>query len=197
MLQGQHDYSNVEERAVLACNQMELGKVLGTGNFGKVYEATVHLLSGEIITATVKQPNPEAHADFSDEVDILSKVSRLGGHRNIVGMVGFVREDQNQGTPLLALEHCALGDLQSYLRQQGALTTEVLMPMCLDVASGMKFLEESLIAHRDLAARTVLLTAELLCKIADFGLSRNTAGRDYYRRTIPRRSPSGGWRLKR
>ena len=54
--------------------------------------------------------------------------------------------------------------------------------MCVDVASGMAFLETALIVHRDLAARNVLLTTDMVCKIADFGLSRNTGGKDYYRR---------------
>ena len=45
----------------------------------------------------------------------------------------------------------------------------------------MGFLETNLIVHRDLAARNVLLTSEKQCKVADFGLSRNTAGKDYYR----------------
>ena len=56
------------------------------------------------------------------------------------------------------------------------------MPMCRDVAAAMAFLETSLIVHRDLAARNVLLTTDMVCKIADFGLSRNTGGKDYYRR---------------
>ena len=46
----------------------------------------------------------------------------------------------------------------------------------------MGFLETNLIVHRDLAARNVLLTSKKQCKVADFGLSRNTAGKDYYRR---------------
>ena len=37
--------------------------------------------------------------------------------------------------------------------------------MCVDVASGMAFLETALIAHRDLAARNVLLTAGMQCKV--------------------------------
>ena len=37
--------------------------------------------------------------------------------------------------------------------------------MCVDVASGMAFLETALIVHRDLAARNVLLTATMQCKV--------------------------------
>ena len=42
--------------------------------------------------------------------------------------------------------------------------------MCVDVASGMAFLETALIVHRDLAARNVLLTAGMQCKVGELNL---------------------------
>jgi len=39
------------------------------------------------------------------------------------------------------------------------------------------------IVHRDLAARNILVGSESVMKIADFGLTRNTCQKDYYRRT--------------
>ena len=36
--------------------------------------------------------------------------------------------------------------------------------------------------HRDLAARNILIAEDFVMKIADFGLSRNVAGMDYYKK---------------
>ena len=39
------------------------------------------------------------------------------------------------------------------------------------------------VIHRDLAARNVLVSEDYVLKICDFGLTRNVAQNDYYRKT--------------
>lgn len=54
-------------------------------------------------------------------------------------------------------------------RELEALT---LTEMASQVADGMAYLEEQNSIHRDLAARNVLVGANNICKVADFGLAR-------------------------
>ena len=202
----EHEYSAVGQDATLARSQVELGRMLGKGEFGKVYRANVFPTGGgAVVVAAVKEPCAGALADFAEEVDIICKVRsgvqhcdhlqlplpappahcvlcrvhaiarsslssasrlvillfffvalllsfmnlfafsasttclasltlsirlvlhpcsqvyRLGGHANIAGMIGFVPRGQNGDVPLLALELCELGDVKSFLREQGAL----------------------------------------------------------------------------
>lgn len=66
------------------------------------------------------------------------------------------------------------------------LTLLDLTTMCVDIASGCRYLEEMHFVHRDLACRNCLVSSvdpeNLVVKIGDFGLARDIYKNDYYRK---------------
>lgn len=85
-------------------------------------------------------------------------------------------------------ELCVHGDLLGALRREtlhpGAefITTDAVLAVARDVASGMDYLSGRGYVHRDLAARNVLISHGWSCKVGDFGLARRLlAGKEYYR----------------
>ncbi|KAH8352119.1 hypothetical protein KR084_002060 [Drosophila pseudotakahashii] len=67
------------------------------------------------------------------------------------------------------------------------LNNKELHNFALQIANGMRFLEEQEITHRDLAARNVLIDSNKTLKISDFGLSRHGIYTNTRTRKLPLR----------
>ena len=79
---------------------------------------------------------------------------------------------------LLVLELCGRGSLKSVLAacRANPPPTQQLTGCGCHVALAMTFLESNGLLHRDIAARNVLVTDGLVCKLADFGLAVGVSG---------------------
>uniref|UniRef100_A0A3Q3S0W2 Tyrosine-protein kinase n=1 Tax=Mastacembelus armatus TaxID=205130 RepID=A0A3Q3S0W2_9TELE len=84
--------------------------------------------------------------------------------------------------PLARGLHCMQnGSLVDYLKttEGSCLPMNTLIDMAAQVADGMAFIEQKNYIHRDLRAANILVSHELICKIADFGLARLIEDNEY------------------
>ena len=181
-------------------HDLVLVKMIGHGQFGEVWKCVLdeHFARGTpeyTVAAKIvldAKESPEATNDLLSEASVMAQVA---GHRNLVSIIGVV----TRGDPLvLVLQYCERGSVLDELKTQAAEGTPVTfaskIKMALDVALGMEHLASLHFIHRDLAARNVLVAdghstsgegrrarglhrgseceASLVCKIADFGMSR-------------------------
>ncbi|KAJ8287420.1 hypothetical protein COCON_G00000790 [Conger conger] len=96
---------------------------------------------------------------------------------------------QPGGSPLALHLAAGLGEevstlspkLVDFLKtSEGArLSIKTLIDMASQVAEGMAFIEQKNYIHRDLRAANILVSEELICKIADFGLARLIEDNEY------------------
>ncbi|XP_029458465.1 receptor-type tyrosine-protein kinase FLT3 isoform X2 [Rhinatrema bivittatum] len=97
---------------------LELGKILGSGAFGKVVTATAYGISKSGVSVQVavkmlkdKPDTPEKEALMSE----LKMMTHIGGHDNIVNLLGACT---SSGPIYLIFEYCCYGDLLNYLRSK-------------------------------------------------------------------------------
>ncbi|XP_043836104.1 macrophage colony-stimulating factor 1 receptor [Dromiciops gliroides] len=106
-------------------NNLQFGKTLGAGAFGKVVEATAFGLGKEdaVLKVAVKMLKSTAHADEKEALmSELKIMSHLGQHENIVNLLGAC----THGGPVLVItEYCHHGDLLNFLRRKAE---DMLMP---------------------------------------------------------------------
>ncbi|KAM6971765.1 KIT proto-oncogene, receptor tyrosine kinase b [Aplochiton taeniatus] len=98
--------------------KLRLGKILGSGAFGKVVMATAYGLSSAdtVMTVAVKMLKPSAHTTEKEALmSELKVLSYLGNHVNIVNLLGACTVG---GPTLVITEYCCYGDLLNFLRRK-------------------------------------------------------------------------------
>ncbi|XP_062538059.1 proto-oncogene tyrosine-protein kinase ROS isoform X4 [Armigeres subalbatus] len=164
---------------------------LGSGAFGEVYEGIVKGVGGEAETRVAiktlrKGATEQEKAEFLQEAHLMSNFK----HKHILKLIGVCLDLDSL---YIIMELMQGGDLLSYLRSNrptpgnpSVLSLLDLITMCVDVATGCRYLEEMHFVHRDLACRNCLVSSmdpkERVVKIGDFGLARDIYKNDYYRK---------------
>ncbi|XP_074255562.1 mitogen-activated protein kinase kinase kinase 20 isoform X2 [Saimiri boliviensis] len=134
----------------------------GGGSFGSVYRAKWISQDKEVAVKKLLKIEKEA--------EILSILS----HRNIIQFYGVILEPPNYG---IVTEYASLGSLYDYINSNRSeeMDMDHIMTWATDVAKGMHYLHMEApvkVIHRDLKSRNVVIAADGVLKICDFGASR-------------------------
>ncbi|XP_055938725.1 ephrin type-B receptor 1-B-like isoform X1 [Argiope bruennichi] len=151
-------------------SHITIESIIGGGEFGDVCKGRLKLQGQTEVTVAIKTLKPsssdKARMDFLTEASIMGQFD----HPNVIYLQGVV----TKSNPVMIItEFMENGSLDTFLRaNDGKFQVIQLVGMLRGIAAGMQYLAEMNYVHRDLAARNVLVNGNLVCKIADFGLSR-------------------------
>ncbi|XP_017043910.2 proto-oncogene tyrosine-protein kinase receptor Ret [Drosophila ficusphila] len=192
-LQGGFKFESGDAKWEFPRDKLQLDTVLGEGEFGQVLKGYATDIAGlpGITTVAVKTlkkgANSVEYMALLSEFQLLQEVS----HPNVIKLLGACTSSE---APLLIIEYARYGSLRSYLRLSRKIecagvdfadgvepvNVKMVLTFAWQICKGMAYLTELKLVHRDLAARNVLLADGKICKISDFGLTRDVYEDDAY-----------------
>ncbi|XP_019082456.1 PREDICTED: putative receptor-like protein kinase At3g47110 [Camelina sativa] len=162
-----------------ATGGFSMGNIIGSGNFGVVYKASLGLENRAVAIKVLNLKKHGAAKSFIAECEALKGLR----HRNLVKLVTACSSIDYKGNEFRSLvyEFMPNGSLDMWLHQEG--TSDTSRPLTLlerfniaiDLASVLDYLHVNShdpIAHCDIKPSNVLLDDDLTAHVSDFGLAR-------------------------
>ncbi|KAM3308461.1 putative serine/threonine-protein kinase-like protein CCR3 [Capsicum chacoense] len=177
-----------------ATNNFSLENKIGAGSFGVVYKGK--LLDGREVAIKRGETGPrtkkfqEKESAFDSELAFLSRLH----HKHLVRLVGYCEERDEK---LLVYEYMKNGALFDHLHDKNNVeksssivnSWKMRIKIALDAARGIEYLHNYAvppIIHRDIKSSNILIDANWIARVSDFGLSLMgpESNRDYSSRPM-------------
>ena len=152
-----------------AFGHYRIGRVLGEGGMGAVFEAE-DLDNGRRVALKVlghRLDSSEARSRFFREGRLAASVN----HPNSVYVFGT---EDIAGVPVIAMELVAGGTLQDRVARQGPMPVGEAVDSALQIIAGLEAAQQVGVLHRDIKPSNCFVEADGTVKIGDFGLSIST-----------------------
>ncbi|KEY67165.1 hypothetical protein S7711_03025 [Stachybotrys chartarum IBT 7711] len=156
-------------------NKWMKGALIGQGSFGSVYLA-LHAVTGELLAVkqveTPSGANSQSDARKKSMIEALKReISLLRDlrHANIVQYLGCSSSADHLN---IFLEYVTGGSVQTMLNSYGALPEPLVRSFVRQILTGLSYLHNRDIIHRDIKGANILVDNKGTIKISDFGISK-------------------------
>jgi serine/threonine protein kinase len=159
-----------------------VGCCVGRGAMAVVYEAT-RLEDGERLALKMMSHrlvyDEMALARFREEALLLETLS----HQNLARLLDRFSA---YGTNFLVMEFCPGPSLDRVIDRGVALSEEALRPLVGQLAQALDYVHANGVLHRDVKPGNIMLTADGVVKLMDFGLAHSTEWTNDITQTLQR-----------
>uniref|UniRef100_A0A8D0CZE9 Serine/threonine-protein kinase PLK n=1 Tax=Sander lucioperca TaxID=283035 RepID=A0A8D0CZE9_SANLU len=156
------------------------GKVLGKGGFAKCYEMT-DLSTSKVYAAKIIPHARVSKPHQREKIDREIELHRALHHKHIVHFYHHFEDKENI---YILLEYCSRKSLAHILKARKVLTEPEVRYYLRQIVSGLKYLHEQEILHRDLKLGNFFVNESMELKVGDFGLAAKLEPAGNRRKTI-------------
>jgi serine/threonine protein kinase len=161
------------EKGALLNERYVLLRPLASGGMAHVWLGRDQLLGRTVAIKILREEytrKPDFQERFRNEAQAIAKLS----HPNLVTVYDFgVQGDRY----FMIMEYIEGEDLKSYLRRARPQPMEVWLDIAIQVCEGLGLAHRAGLVHCDIKPQNILLSGDLLAKIADFGIARAIAAK--------------------
>lgn len=145
-----------------------LQEPLGSGNYGKVRRAIHKRTRDEFAIKAV--PNFGPNLDLPRNIDIRREMSIQQAlcHENIIQLYDVIVANSHV---YLVMEYASHGDFFRIISKHGRLTEHTAKHYFRQLANAVQYCHDNGVYHRDLKPENLLLSANRVLKLTDFGFS--------------------------
>lgn len=153
---------------IIIGNRYELIDRVGSGGMAIVYKARCRLLNRFV---AVKMLRPE----FNDDIEFLKRFETEAqaaaslSHANVVSVYDVGTHEKIH---YIVMEYVEGATLKEYMTENGPLPVDTIFDFSLQIASALEHAHSKKIIHHDIKPHNIIITAEGLLKVTDFGLAR-------------------------
>ncbi|MBZ0113302.1 MAG: serine/threonine protein kinase [Thermoanaerobaculia bacterium] len=143
--------------------------LLGRGGMGEVYRAHDELLDQPVAVKILLGRSPLAVQSLLREVRLARSIT----HPSVCRVFDI---SEAAGTPFFTMEFIEGEDLASLLRRAGRLSPDRVQDLARQLLTGLAAAHAKGIVHRDLKPANILIDAQGLAHITDFGIATSEDG---------------------
>ncbi|XP_070580618.1 testis-specific serine/threonine-protein kinase 5-like [Ptychodera flava] len=155
-------------KSTVEANGYFVDRIIGYGPYTKVKLAHCKTTNRQVAIKYISKKR--APSDIIDKFFYreISCFKRLNGHPNVIALYDLLETEDNI---YIIMEYAEGGDLLTYINDKGHLDEEEARFLFKQILTGVSFLHDKGLVHRDIKCDNILLDNNHVVKLADFGFS--------------------------
>lgn len=146
----------------------KIGRQIGQGAFGKV-NLGVHILSGRPVAIKSFKLNDKEISSVKRRLHLETQLMKTLNHQNVLKMYESFETNKYL---MIVSEFIPGGDLLNFVRKRTKLNEPTAKYLFKQLLEGLKYIHSQGIIHRDVKLDNILLDANSIIKLCDFGVSK-------------------------